>query len=72
MMNSPEIDAKSSAPVRPVIPLPFALYVSNGLVFELSEGEQPDRRHTIRWERLAPVMNSPIATPARARRENNE
>ena len=39
----------------PVIPLPTALYVSGGLIFELYDGGQPCRRFSIRWERLVPA-----------------
>ena len=42
----------------PVIPLPTALYVSDGLVFELYDGGQPLRRFSIRWERLVPTKQS--------------
>ena len=42
----------------PVIPLPTALYVSDGLVFELYDGGQPHRRFSIRWERLVPTKES--------------
>jgi hypothetical protein len=42
----------------PLIPLPIALYVSNGLVFELYDGGQPYRRFSIRWERLVPTKES--------------
>jgi len=33
----------------PVIPLPIALYVSRGLIFELYDGGQPRRTFSIRW-----------------------
>ena len=39
----------------PVNPLPIALYVSDGLIFELCDGGQPCRRFRIRWERLIPT-----------------
>jgi len=39
----------------PVNPLPIALYVSDGLIFELYDGGQPCRRFSIRWERLIPT-----------------
>ncbi len=45
----------------PLIPLPTALYVSDGLVFELYDGGQPYRRFSIRWERLVPAMENPEA-----------
>jgi hypothetical protein len=40
----------------PVIPLPVALYVSDGLIFELYDGGQPRRQFVIRWERLRPTV----------------
>ena len=40
----------------PVIPLPVALYVSDGLIFELYDGGQPHRKFVIRWERLTPTV----------------
>jgi hypothetical protein len=39
----------------PVNPLPIALYVSDGLIFELYDGGQPCRSFAIRWERLIPT-----------------
>jgi hypothetical protein len=41
-----------------VIPLPTALYVSEGLIFELYDGGQPRRRFSIRWERVAPAKET--------------
>lgn len=38
--------------------LPYALYESNGLIFELHQGGQPRRKHEITWVRLKP-MESP-------------
>jgi hypothetical protein len=40
----------------PVIPLPVALYVSDGLIFELYDGGQPHQKFVIRWERLRPTV----------------
>ena len=42
----------------PVIPLPIALYVSEGLIFELYDGGQPCRSFSIRWEKLVPAKES--------------
>jgi hypothetical protein len=39
----------------PVNPLPIALYLSDGLIFELYDGGQPRRSFLIRWERLIPT-----------------
>lgn len=50
------MDEEKSAPaLRLVIPLPIALYSSNGLLFELYDGGQPCRRHQIVWERLKTI-----------------
>ena len=42
----------------PVVPLPIALYESNGLLFELYEGGQPPRPFVIQWERLKPIRET--------------
>jgi len=39
----------------PVVPLPIALYDSNGLLFELYDGGLPYRSFAIRWETLKPI-----------------
>lgn len=44
-----------------VIPLPIALYSSNGLLFELYEGGQPCRRHHIVWERVKTTDEEPLS-----------
>lgn len=41
-------------PRLPVIPLPIALYVSQGLIFELYDGGRPRRTFSTRWEWLVP------------------
>jgi hypothetical protein len=53
-MNS--LPTVSGCPALRVIPLPFALYESNGLLFELYDGGQPSQPVVIRWERLQPVQ----------------
>lgn len=40
----------------PVIPLPVALYVSEGLIFELYNGGKSHQQFVIRWERLQPTV----------------
>jgi hypothetical protein len=42
----------------PLIPLPIALYVSDGLIFELYDGGQPSRSFSIRWEKLVPAKEN--------------
>ena len=42
----------------PIIPLPIALYDSNGLLFELYDGGQPYRSFAIRWETIKPIRVS--------------
>ena len=46
----------SERPPARAIPLPIALYESNGLLFELYDGGQPSQPRMIRWERLQPVI----------------
>ena len=46
-----------STPNR-VVPLPIALYDSNGLLFELYDGGQPYRSFAIRWETIKPIRVS--------------
>ena len=36
----------------PVVPMPYALYDSRGLLFELYQDGQPSKHHQIRWVRL--------------------
>ena len=36
----------------PSVSLPYALYDSLGLLFELYQGGQPSKHHQIRWVRL--------------------
>jgi hypothetical protein len=48
-------EEESIAVLTPVIPLPIALYDSNGLLFELYQGGQPYRHHHIVWERVKPI-----------------
>ena len=50
--------------LRLVIPLPIALYSSNGLLFELYEGGQPFRRHHIVWERVKTIEEQPSTGPS--------
>ena len=52
---------ESVPPLRPVIPLPIALYYSNGLLFELYDGGRPCRRHHIVWERLKTTKEQDLA-----------
>ena len=47
--------ADESVALRRVVPLPIALYDSNGLLFELYQGGQLYRHHHVVWERLKPI-----------------
>lgn len=49
----------------PVVPLPYALYDSRGLLFELYQSGQPSKHHQIRWVRLEPMRDedSPDSAP---------
>lgn len=59
------MDEEKSVPaLRIVIPLPIALYSSNGLLFELYEGGQAFRRHHIIWERLRTTDDRPSTGPS--------
>ncbi len=59
------MDEEKSVPTfRLVIPLPIALYSSNGLLFELYDGGQPCRRHHIVWERLKTIKEQPSTGPS--------
>ncbi len=42
-------------PSLPLLPLPYALYDSNGNLFELHQGGQPRRVHEVRWQKLQPI-----------------
>ncbi len=51
-----------------MLPLPYALYDSNGNLFELHQGGQPRRVHEIGWQKLQPIqgpdpVNSDIVSP---------
>jgi hypothetical protein len=52
MESAPTLDEPRAVQV---IPLPIALYESNGLLFELYDGGQPYQPMVIRWERLRSV-----------------
>jgi hypothetical protein len=55
-------EKESALVLRRVVPLPIALYDSNGLLFELFDGGQPLRRHQIVWKRLEPTGGQAPAT----------
>jgi hypothetical protein len=55
---------ESVPPIRPVIPLPIALYCSKGLLFELYDGGGPCRRHHVVWERLKTIEEQDSASPS--------
>jgi hypothetical protein len=55
--KDPEPELPAAKP-SPVIPLPIALYDSNGLLFELYDGGQPRRWFAIRWETIKPIRVS--------------
>jgi hypothetical protein len=41
-----------------IVPLPYALYDSNGLIFELYDGGQRRKHHEISWVKLEPMRSS--------------
>lgn len=57
MINA-DTESRNTGPATPVIPLPIALYDSNGLLFELYEGGQPRHSFAIRWETIKPIRVS--------------
>ena len=61
---------ESAALLLRVVPLPIALYDSNGLLFELYEGGQPYRHHHMVWERLKPIGEE--APPSATGRSSSE
>ena len=59
MMAKQESESRNTkATLIPVVPLPIALYDSNGLLFELYNGGQPHRSFAIRWETIKPIRVS--------------
>lgn len=51
-MSSDNSVTRSAANSLAVVPLPLALYESNGLIFELYRGGSSYTPRVIRWERL--------------------
>ena len=51
-MNSDKPDPITTPAAPAVIPLPLALYESNGVIFELYRGGRSYQAAAIRWERL--------------------
>lgn len=59
IMATRDSESHNAGAVRsPVVPLPIALYDSNGLLFELYDGGQPRRSFAIRWETIKPIRVS--------------
>ena len=59
MMTTQESESERiKATANPVVPLPIALYDSNGLPFELYDGGQPYRPFAIRWGTIKPIRVS--------------
>ncbi len=56
----------------PVVPLPYALYDSIGLVFELYQGGQASKHHQIKWVRLEPMQADRDEDRQIVRRSSNE
>ena len=57
-MTKTDSEPHHTGPATPVIPLPIALYDSNGVLFELYDGGQPYRSFVIRWETIKPIRVS--------------
>jgi hypothetical protein len=58
MMTKADCELHNTEAAAPVIPLPIALYSSDGLLFELYDGGQPYRSFAIRWETIKPIRLS--------------
>lgn len=58
MMSKADTESHKTEAATSVIPLPIALYSSNGLLFELYDGGQPRRSFEIRWETIKPIRVS--------------
>ncbi len=59
-------DKPVASPRAPrAMPLPYALYDSGGMLFELYQGGRPFRKHEIVWRKLQPVMQSSPDTVAK-------
>jgi len=59
MITDRDSETRCAQPnTAPLVPLPIALYESNGLLFELYDGGQPFRSFVIRWERLKPIRET--------------
>ncbi len=56
-MPAKNSSAKPAAPHR-AEPLPYALYDSNGTLFELYADGKPFLWHSITWVRLQPVLEA--------------
>lgn len=56
-MENDSLPFPSERPPIRTTPLPSALYVSNGLIFELYDGGQPYRPQVILWERPTPAKD---------------
>lgn len=64
---------ENSSPATPsrsprIIPLPYALYRSNDLLFELYQGGQPLKPHNIQWIRCGHPQ--PVQEPSTTRCED--
>jgi hypothetical protein len=56
-MRQPNSSSTLNSPPQ-IVPLPYALYDSNGLIFELYDGGQPRTHHEISWVKLEPMRSS--------------
>ena len=52
---------------RAVVTLPYALYDSNGLLFELYDGGTPRLAREIRWVRISPIQETTDSSASRSK-----
>jgi hypothetical protein len=57
-MTGQKSSSSTTSPPPQVLPLPYALYESNGLLFELYNGGQRLKRHEVHWVRLEPTLTA--------------
>lgn len=64
-MTQTELPASGiPSPTAQLVPLPYALYDSNGLLFELYDGGQRSKPHHIQWTRLEPNHVADLPRPS--------
>src|SRR5215472_16565670 len=68
MINHNSLSSERSARRRLVVGLPVKIYQSNGTIFELYDGGQPQQPTPIRWQRLESIEGIASEPPELHRR----